>query len=189
MKKTVQTLLTLLLVVALASGIGTVAFADGEADVTIGFDGAYLPVRVAVNAEDGAEATINGISYCVRVQEGYMFVRQRDVAMAELVSNNLELLKELGLDLSQLYIKQGMLLVKEDGLSEEEIDAIYTKISEFEDKAEKGFLNGTQVEFTCGGEAITADVIVVMPEGLGTEDNSNKTADAPASPPLDADSA
>lgn len=175
MKKSVKRVLTLLLALAMTAAIGTAAFADDAADaaISLGFCGADFPVMLPVDAEDGAEATINGISYAVRVMDGYMFVRQGDVAKAALISENLDLLGEVGLDVSQIYIKHGMILIKEDGLDSDEIAALYAKLDEFCAKAELGLLTGTEVEFTCGGEVINAVVTVENPAWVGLEDDKS----------------
>ncbi len=134
MKLSVQKLLALVLMMTMILSIGVFAFADESElpNVSVGF-GYGNPDIAPVDMQGMSEEniTLNGVALDIRTEDGKMFLRMFDLVSAKLISENKDKLDELGLDITKLYISDGMIFVNTEGMSEDEIADAKAKLDEF----------------------------------------------------------
>lgn len=129
MKKSVKALLSLALALALMLSLGITAFAE-ETKTEEKEEGEEIPlewVSYGYNLPDPAlvpmhelgeeDITIDGISYDVKTLNGKIYIRNADLIAVVLLRENKDKAEELGIDYDKLYIKEGLILVKEDGMT------------------------------------------------------------------------
>lgn len=134
MKKSIQYVLTLTLILTLMLSIGVFAFADGEElpSVQVGFGYGNSDIAtIDMHDMTDEDITINGIALEVRSDNGKVFLHMHDLVAAKLLTENKDKADELGLDYSKLYISDGVIFVKTDGLTDEEIADTQAKLDEF----------------------------------------------------------
>ena len=133
MKKLVRTLLTLALAAGMLMSLGVTAYADSAELATekVGY-GYGCPDAAAVDMHGAAAdaLTLDGIAIELRCEDGTAYIRVTDLAAVKLLRENTAKISELGIDLSKLYIKDGLILIKEDGMTADELAELEAKISE-----------------------------------------------------------
>lgn len=181
MKRTLHSMITLVLVAIMLLSIGVTAYAD---DVELPTEKVWYdydqPEAVAVPLYELEEEniTIDGISVELDTDENYAYITLVDLAAVKLLRESADKLLELGLSLDQLYIKNGLILVKEDGLTADEIAALEEKIAELTDAAQVALSVGDTFTFGNGEEAAFHVEI-----GGFTTTPVRKTVSAPAAVP------
>lgn len=134
MKKSIQYVLTLTLILALMLSVGVFAFADSEElpSVRVGFGYGNSDIAtIDMHDMTDEDITLNGIALEVRSDNGKVFLHMHDLVAAKLLTDNKDKADELGLDYSKLYISDGVIFVKTDGLTDEEIADTQAKLDEF----------------------------------------------------------
>lgn len=133
MKKLVRALLTLALAAGMLMSLGVTAYADSTELATekVGY-GYGCPDAAAVDMHGAAEdaLTLDGIAIELRCENGTAYIRVTDLAAVKLLRESTAKISELGIDLSKLYIKDGLILIKEDGMTADEVAELEAKISE-----------------------------------------------------------
>ena len=92
-----------------------------------------------------------------------MYIRVVDLLAVKLLQENTDVAEELGLDYDGLYIERGLIFVKEDGKTEDEISGIQEKLAEL--KAQSAAISvsvGDEFTLASGG----ADRLVVEVAGF-----------------------
>ncbi len=133
MKKLIKTLLTLALAAGMLLSLGVTAYADSTELATekVGY-GYGCPDAAAVDMHGAAAdaLTLDGIAIELRCEDGTAYIRVTDLAAVKLLRESTAKISELGIDLSKLYIKDGLILIKEDGMTADEVTELEAKISE-----------------------------------------------------------
>lgn len=133
MKKLIKTLLTLALAAGMLLSLGVTAYADSTELATekVGY-GYGCPDAAAVDMHGAAAdaLTLDGIAIELRCEDGTAYIRVTDLAAVKLLRESTAKISELGIDLSKLYIKDGLILIKEDGMTADEVAELEAKISE-----------------------------------------------------------
>lgn len=154
MKKLSKFAFSLALALALIFALAVCAYADASVPREIVAYGYGMPEAAPVDMHGLSpdSITLDGIALSVRCEDGKMFLRLTDLASAKLLRDSADKAKELGLDYSKLYISDGVILVREDGLTAEEIADIQAKLSELTRNAEIKVSEGEAFAFSNGGE-------------------------------------
>lgn len=156
MKKLTKFAFSLVLALALALALAVCAYADASVPREIVAYGYGMPEAAPVDMHGLSpdSITLDGIALSVRCEDGKMFLRLTDLASAKLLRDSADKAKELGLDYSKLYISDGIILVREDGLTADEIADIQAKLSELTRNAEIKVSEGETFAFSNGGETV-----------------------------------
>lgn len=154
MKRSFKAIITLVLALAMMMSISVAAYADSElptGKVTYGYN---LPDAVPVPMHDLAaeNITIDGVDIELYSADGYVYVRLVDLAAAKLLRESADKMAKLGLTLDQLYIKDGLILVKTDGLTEDEVAALTAKVAALTDAVQIAVSVGDK--FTLGNAGV-----------------------------------
>lgn len=130
MRKAFRLLLALAVMLTVVLGLGVCASADGLPREKVGY-GFGMPEAAAVPAHDLTDEglTLDGVSYNARIENGRVYIRIVDLAAVNLLRENASAAEELGLDSSDLYIERGLILVKPDGKTAEEIAGVEAKLA------------------------------------------------------------
>lgn len=130
MRKAFGLLLALAVMLTVVLGLGVCASADGLPREKVGY-GFGMPEAAAVPAHDLTDdgLTLDGVSYNARIEDGKVYIRIVDLAAVNLLRENASAAEELGLDSSDLYIERGLILVKPDGKTAEEIAGVEAKLA------------------------------------------------------------
>lgn len=154
MKKLSKFAFSLALALALILALAVCAYADASVPREIVAYGYGMPEAAPVDMHGLSpdSITLDGIALSVRCEDGKMFLRLTDLASAKLLRDSADKAEELGLDYSKLYISDGVILVREDGLTAEEIADIQAKLSELTRNAEIKVSEGETFAFSNGGE-------------------------------------
>lgn len=154
MKKNFQLFISLVLIITLMLSIGADALAVADdlptEYVSYGFGNLYT---AAVSMHNLAEEniSIDGISVDLRCENSYVFIRLMDLASAKLLRENTDKLSKLGLSLGLIYISDGDIMVKNDGLTEDEISSMKAKLAEFLQDAVASLSTGDRFELGNAG--------------------------------------
>lgn len=173
MKRSFKAIITLVLALTMIMSFSVAAYADGELPTeTVGYgygcpDAASVPMH-GLAAEN---ITIDGIDIELYSADGYVYVRLVDLAAAKLLRESADKLAELGL----LYIKDGLILVKADGLTEDEVAALTAKVSAL--TAEVQIAVSVGDKFTLGNAGVS-----VLQVEIGGFSTPPVEAPAPAEP-------
>lgn len=156
MKKLIKTLLTLALAAGMLMSLGVTAYADSTElpSVSVGY-GYGCPDAAAVDMHGAAaeELTLDGIAIELRCEDGTAYIRVTDLAAVKLLRESTAKITELGIDLSKLYIKDGLILIKEDGMTADEVAELEAKISELTRTATIKLSVGDKFALGSGGVA------------------------------------
>lgn len=130
MRKAFRLLLALAVMLTVVLGLGVCASADGLPREKVGY-GFGMPEAAAVPAHDLTDEglTLDGVSFNARIEDGRVYIRIVDLAAVNLLRENASAAEELGLDSSDLYIERGLILVKPDGKTAEEIAGVEAKLA------------------------------------------------------------
>lgn len=156
MKKLTKFAFSLVLALALILALAVCAYADASVSKEYVAYGYGMPEAAPVDMHGLSpdSITLDGIALSVRCEDGKMFLRLTDLASAKLLRDSADKAKELGLDYSKLYISDGIILVREDGLTADEIADIQAKLSELTRNAEIKVSEGETFAFSNGGETV-----------------------------------
>lgn len=156
MKKLTKFAFSLVLALALILALAVCAYADASVPKEYVAYGYGMPEAAPVDMHGLSpdSITLDGISLNVRCEDGKMFLRLTDLASAKLLRDSADKAKELCLDYSKLYISDGIILVREDGLTADEIADIQAKLSELTRNAEIKVSEGETFAFSNGGETV-----------------------------------
>lgn len=156
MKKLTKFAFSLVLALALILALAVCAYADDSVPKEYVAYGYGMPEAAPVDMHGLSpdSITLDGIALSVRCEDGKMFLRLTDLASAKLLRDSADKAKELGLDYSKLYISDGVILVREDGLTADEIADIQAKLSELTRNAEIKVSEGETFAFSNGGETV-----------------------------------
>ncbi len=155
MKRSFKAIITLVLALTMIMSFSVAAYADGALPTETVRYGYNLPDAIAVPMHGLAaeNITIDGIDIELYSADGYVYVRLVDLAAAKLLRESADKLAELGLTLDQLYIKDGLILVKADGLTEDEVAALTAKVAAL--TAEVQIAVSVGDKFTLGNAGVT----------------------------------
>ncbi len=164
MNKTFRLILTLAVMLAVVLPLGVYASADDLPHEKVGY-GFGMPDAAAVPAHDLTDdgLTIGGVTFKTRIENGKVYIRVVDLLAVKLLQENTDVAEELGLDYDGLYIERGLIFVKEDGKTEDEISGIQEKLAEL--KAQSAAISvsvGDEFTLASGG----ADRLVVEVAGF-----------------------
>lgn len=154
MKKLTKFAFSLVLALVLVLALAVCAHADDSLPkerVSFGY-GAPEAAGVDMHGLLPENITVDGVDIDIRCENGKMFIRLADLASAKLLRDSADKAAELGLDYSMLYISDGVILVREDGLTADEIADIQAKLSELTRDAEIKLTEGDAFAFSNGGE-------------------------------------
>lgn len=154
MKKLTKFAYSLVLAIALILALAVCAYADDSVPTEYVVYGYGMPEAASVDMHGllPENITVDGVSLDIRCEDGKMFLRLTDLASVKLLRDNADKAAELGLDYSKLYISDGVILVREDGLTADEIVDIQAKLSELTHNAEIKVSEGDTFSFSNGGE-------------------------------------
>lgn len=132
MKKFFKALFTFATVVTLLLSMCVGAYADSELPTETVWYGCGHPeaAPVLMHGLSAENITIDGVDIELFSSDGYVYIRLVDLAAAKLLRESADKMAELGLTAEQLYIKNGLILVKEDGLTADEVSALTEKVNE-----------------------------------------------------------
>lgn len=186
MKKLTKFAFSLVLALVLVLALAVCAHADDSLPkerVSYGY-GAPEAAGVDMHGLLPENITVDGVALDIRCENGKMYLRLTDLASAKLLRDSADKAAELGLDYSTLYISDGVILVREDGLTADEIADIQAKLSELTRDAEIKLTEGDAFAFSNGGE--TALIVefggFIMPPA--SEKEAEVKAEAEAAPVL-----
>lgn len=130
MRKAFRLILALAVMLTVVLGLGVRASADGLPREKVGY-GFGMPEAAAVPAHDLTDEglTLGGVSFNARIEDGRVYIRIVDLAAVNLLRENADAAEELGLDSGDLYIERGLILVKPDGRTAEEIAGVEAKLA------------------------------------------------------------
>lgn len=154
MKRSFKAIITLVLALAMMMSLSVAAYADSELPTEqVGY-GYGCPDAAPVPMHDLAadNITIDGVDIELYSADGIVYIRVVDLAAAKLLRESADKLAELGLRLDQLYIKDGLILVKADGLTEDEVAALTAKVSALTDAVQIAVSVGDK--FTLGNAGV-----------------------------------
>lgn len=184
MKKLIKTLLTLALAAGMLMSLGVTAYADSAELPTVSVGYGYgCPDAAAVDMHGAAaEAlTLDGIAIELRCEDGTAYIRVTDLAAVKLLRESTAKISELGIDLSKLYIKDGLILVKEDGMTADEVAALEAKISELTRTATIKLSVGDK--FALGSGGVAAVYVEIGGFNAPPAQQAEEEEDAPAEEP------
>lgn len=178
MRKAFRLILALAVMLTVVLSLGVCASADDLPREKVGF-GFGMPEAAAVPAHDLTDdaVTLDGVSFNARIEDGKVYIRIVDLAAVNLLRENASAAEALGLDYAGLYIDRGLILVKADGKTADEIAAIEEKLAALKaQSAPIGVSVGDEYTLASGG----ADRLIVVVADLVYGSAAAEDASAPA---------
>lgn len=156
MKKILKASLTLVMVVMLLLSMVVGAYADLELPTETVWYGCGHPdaAPVPMHGLTAENITIDGVDIELFSSNGYVYIRLVDLAAAKLLRESADKMAELGLTAERLYIKEGLILVKADGLTADELSALMEKVNELTNGAQIAASVGDVFTLGNGGSAV-----------------------------------
>lgn len=182
MRKAFRLILALAVMLTVVLSLGVCASADDLPREKVGF-GFGMPEAAAVPAHDLTDdaVTLDGVSFNARIEDGKVYIRIVDLAAVNLLRENASAAEALGLDYAGLYIDRGLILVKADGKTADEIAAIEEKLAALKaQSAPIGVSVGDEYTLASGGADRLIIVVADLVYGSAAAEDASAPAPAPA---------
>ena len=182
MRKAFRLILALAVMLTVVLSLGVCASADDLPREKVGF-GFGMPEAAAVPAHDLTDdaVTLDGVSFNARIEDGKVYIRIVDLAAVNLLRENASAAEALGLDYAGLYIDRGLILVKTDGKTADEIAAIEEKLAALKaQSAPIGVSVGDEYTLASGGADRLIVVVADLVYGSAAAEDASAPAPAPA---------
>lgn len=182
MRKAFRLILALAVMLTVVLSLGVCASADDLPREKVGF-GFGMPEAAAVPAHDLTDdaVTLDGVSFNARIEDGKVYIRIVDLAAVNLLRENASAAEALGLDYAGLYIDRGLILVKADGKTADEIAVIEEKLAALKaQSAPIGVSVGDEYTLASGGADRLIVVVADLVYGSAAAEDASAPAPAPA---------
>lgn len=190
MRKAFRLILALAVMLTVVLGLGVCASADSLPREKVGY-GFGMPEAAAVPAHDLTDEglTLDGVSFNTRIEDGRVYIRIVDLAAVNLLRENADAAEELGLDSGDIYIERGLILVKPDGKTAEEIAGIEAKLAALKaQSAPIGVSVGDEYILASGGvDRLIVEVGELAYPSSAPAETEKATEEAPTDTPDDDD--
>ena len=187
MRKAFRLILALAVMLTVVLSLGVCASADDLPREKVGF-GFGMPEAAAVPAHDLTDdaVTLDGVSFNARIEDGKVYIRIVDLAAVNLLRENASAAETHGLDYAGLYIDRGLILVKADGKTADEIAAIEEKLAALKaQSAPIGVSVGDEYTLASGGADRLIVVVADLVYGSAAAEDASSPAPAEDKPVID----